>query len=155
MAKNGDANVILGTRSAIFTPMPNLGLVIVDEEHDGSFKQQSNFRYSARDLSFMRAKFANVPLILGTATPSLETLKNVSEKKLTRLTLSSRPGEAILPDVHLIDMRSQNSEALSIPLISKIKHYLGLGKQVMLFINRRGYAPIYYCLDCGLSLIHI
>ena len=149
MAKNGDANVILGTRSAIFTPMPNLGLVIVDEEHDGSFKQQSNFRYSARDLSFMRAKFANVPLILGTATPSLETLKNVSEKKLTRLTLSSRPGEAILPDVHLIDMRSQNSEALSIPLISKIKHYLGLGKQVMLFINRRGYAPIYYCLDCG------
>ena len=149
MAKNGDANVILGTRSAIFTPMPNLGLVVVDEEHDGSFKQQSNFRYSARDLSFMRAKFANVPLILGTATPSLETLKNVSEKKLTRLTLSSRPGEAILPDVHLIDMRSQNSEALSIPLISKIKHYLGLGKQVMLFINRRGYAPIYYCLDCG------
>ena len=149
MAKNGDANVILGTRSAIFTPMPNLGLVIVDEEHDGSFKQQSNFRYSARDLSFMRAKFANVPLILGTATPSLETLKNVSEKKLTRITLSSRPGEAILPDVHLIDMRSQNSEALSIPLISKIKHYLGLGKQVMLFINRRGYAPIYYCLDCG------
>ena len=149
MAKNGDANVILGTRSAIFTPMPNLGLVIVDEEHDGSFKQQSNFRYSARDLSFMRAKFANVPLILGTATPSLETLKNVSEKKLTRLTLSSRPGEALLPDVHLIDMRSQNSEALSIPLISKIKHYLGLGKQVMLFINRRGYAPIYYCLDCG------
>ncbi len=149
MAKNGDANVILGTRSAIFTPMPKLGLVIVDEEHDGSFKQQSNFRYSARDLSFMRAKFANAPLILGTATPSLETLKNVLEKKLTRLTLSSRPGDAILPDVDLIDMRSQGSEALSSPLISKIKHYLELGKQVMLFINRRGYAPIYYCSDCG------
>ncbi len=72
MAKTGETKVILGTRSAIFTPMPQLGLVIVDEEHDGSFKQQSNFRYSARDLSFMRAKFANVPLILGTATPSLE-----------------------------------------------------------------------------------
>ena len=148
LAKTGDAKVILGTRSAIFTPMPKLGLVIVDEEHDGSFKQQSNFRYSARDLSFMRAKFANVPLILGTATPSLETLKNILEKKLTRLTLSSRPGEAILPDVNLIDMRSQSSEALSSPLIAKTKHYLGINKQVMLFINRRGYAPIYYCPDC-------
>ena len=147
-AKNGDAKVILGTRSAIFTPIPNLGLVIVDEEHDNSFKQQSNFRYSARDLSFMRAKFANVPLILGTATPSLETLKNVIEKKLTRLTLTSRPGEAIMPSVDLIDMRSQPSEPLSKPLIARIKHHLLEGKQVMLFINRRGYAPIYYCTEC-------
>ena len=148
LAKTGQAKVILGTRSAIFTPMPQLGLVIVDEEHDGSFKQQSNFRYSARDLSFMRAKFANVPLILGTATPSLETLKNVLENKLARLTLSTRPGKAILPEVNLIDMRAQPSEALSTPLIAKIKHYLELDKQVMLFINRRGYAPIYYCTDC-------
>jgi len=148
MAKTGETKVILGTRSAIFTPMPQLGLVIVDEEHDGSFKQQSNFRYSARDLSFMRAKFANVPLILGTATPSLETLKNVLENKLARLTLSTRPGKAILPEVNLIDMRAQPSEALSTPLIAKIKHYLELDKQVMLFINRRGYAPIYYCTDC-------
>ena len=149
LAKNGDAKVILGTRSAIFTPIPNLGLVIVDEEHDNSFKQQSNFRYSARDLSFMRAKFANVPLILGTATPSLETLKNVIEKKLTRLTLTSRPGEAIMPSIDLIDMRSQPSEPLSKPLIAKIKHYLSESRQVMLFINRRGYAPIYYCTECG------
>ena len=148
MAKDGDAKVILGTRSAIFTPIPNLGLVIVDEEHDNSFKQQSNFRYSARDLSFMRAKFANVPLILGTATPSLETLKNVIEKKLIRLTLTSRPGEAIMPSVDLIDMRSQPSEPLSKPLIARIKHHLLEGKQVMLFINRRGYAPIYYCTEC-------
>ena len=148
MAKDGDAKVILGTRSAIFTPIPNLGLVIVDEEHDNSFKQQSNFRYSARDLSFMRAKFANVPLILGTATPSLETLKNVIEKKLIRLTLTSRPGEAIMPSVDLIDMRSQPSEQLSKPLIARIKHHLSEGKQVMLFINRRGYAPIYYCTEC-------
>jgi len=148
MAKDGDAKVILGTRSAIFTPIPNLGLVIVDEEHDSSFKQQSNFRYSARDLSFMRAKFANVPLILGTATPSLETLKNVIEKKLVRLTLTSRPGEAIMPSVDLIDMRSQPSEPLSKPLIARIKHHLSTGKQVMLFINRRGYAPIYYCSEC-------
>ena len=149
LAKNGDAKVILGTRSAIFTPIPNLGLVIVDEEHDNSFKQQSNFRYSARDLSFMRAKFANVPLILGTATPSLETLKNVIEKKLARLTLTSRPGEAIMPNIDLIDMRSQPSEPLSKPLIARIKHYLSESRQVMLFINRRGYAPIYYCTECG------
>ncbi|MDC0181896.1 primosomal protein N' [Candidatus Thioglobus sp.] len=149
LAKNGDAKVILGTRSAIFTPIPNLGLVIVDEEHDNSFKQQSNFRYSARDLSFMRAKFANVPLILGTATPSLETLKNVIEKKLALLTLTSRPGEAIMPSIDLIDMRSQPSEPLSKPLIARIKHYLSESRQVMLFINRRGYAPIYYCTECG------
>ena len=149
LAKNGDAKVILGTRSAIFTPIPNLGLVIVDEEHDNSFKQQSNFRYSARDLSFMRAKFANVPLILGTATPSLETLKNVIEKKLARLTLTSRPGEAMMPSIDLIDMRSQPSEPLSKPLIARIKHYLSESRQVMLFINRRGYAPIYYCTECG------
>ncbi len=113
MAKNGEAGVVLGTRSAIFTPMPNLGLVIVDEEHDGSFKQQTSFRYSARDLSFMRAKLANIPLILGTATPSLETLKNVVDRKLTRLVLSSRPGQAIMPEVNLIDMRNQTAEALS------------------------------------------
>ena len=149
LAKDGDAKVILGTRSAIFTPIPNLGLVIVDEEHDNSFKQQSNFRYSARDLSFMRAKLANVPLILGTATPSLETLKNVIEKKLARLTLTSRPGEAIMPSVDLIDMRSQPSEPLSKPLIARIKHHLSKSRQVMLFINRRGYAPIYYCTECG------
>ena len=148
MAKNGEAGVVLGTRSAIFTPMPNLGLVIVDEEHDGSFKQQSSFRYSARDLSFMRAKLASVPLILGTATPSLETLKNVVDKKLTRLVLSSRPGQAIMPEINLIDMRNQTAEALSVPLVAKMKHYLKEDKQVMLFINRRGYAPVFYCTDC-------
>ena len=148
MAKTGEAGVVLGTRSAIFTPMPNLGLVIVDEEHDGSFKQQSSFRYSARDLSFMRAKLASIPLILGTATPSLETLKNVFDKKLTRLVLSSRPGQAIMPEVNLIDMRNQTAEALSIPLVAKMQYYLKDNKQVMLFINRRGYAPVFYCTDC-------
>jgi len=148
MARTGEAGVVLGTRSAIFTPMPNLGLVIVDEEHDGSFKQQSSFRYSARDLSFMRAKLASIPLILGTATPSLETLKNVVDKKLTRLVLSSRPGQALMPEINLIDMRNQTVEALSVPLVAKMKHYLEDNKQVMLFINRRGYAPVFYCTDC-------
>jgi primosomal protein N' (replication factor Y) len=148
MAKNGEASVVLGTRSAIFAPMPNLGLVIVDEEHDGSFKQQSSFRYSARDLSFIRAKLASVPLILGTATPSLETLKNVVDKKLTRLVLSTRPGETVMPEVSLIDMRAQSAEALSLPLIDKMKRHLNNNNQVMLFINRRGYAPVFYCTEC-------
>jgi primosomal protein N' (replication factor Y) len=148
MAKNGEASVVLGTRSAIFSPMPNLGLVIVDEEHDGSFKQQSSFRYSARDLSFIRAKLANVPLILGTATPSLETLKNVVDKKLTRLVLSTRPGTTVMPEVSLIDMRTQSAEALSLPLIDKMKRHLNNNNQVMLFINRRGYAPVFYCTAC-------
>ncbi len=149
MAKNGEAGVVLGTRSAIFAPMPNLGLIIIDEEHDNSFKQQSSFRYSARDLSFIRAKQANIPLVLGTATPSLELLKNVMDEKITRITLTKRAGGATLPKVSLIDMRSNTDGALSKMLVEKTKQYLSAGKQVMLFINRRGYAPVYYCTQCG------
>ncbi len=149
MAKNGEAGVVLGTRSAIFAPMPSLGLIIIDEEHDGSFKQQSSFRYSARDLCFIRAKQANIPLVLGTATPSLETLKNVMDKKIERLTLTQRAGNATLPKVNLIDMRQHFDGLLSSPLIEKMQQYLSSGKQVMLFINRRGYAPVYYCKECG------
>ena len=149
MAKNTEAGVVLGTRSAIFAPMPNLGLIIIDEEHDGSFKQQSNFRYSARDLCFIRAKQANIPLVLGTATPSLEMLKNVIDKKITRITLTHRAGNATLPKVSLIDMRQHFDGLLSSPLIEKMTQYLSKGKQVMLFINRRGYAPVYYCKECG------
>lgn len=149
MAKNGEAGVVLGTRSAIFAPMPNLGLIIIDEEHDNSFKQQSSFRYCARDLSFIRAKQANIPLVLGTATPSLELLKNVMDQKITRVTLTKRTGGATLPKVSLIDMRSNTDGALSKMLVEKTKQYLSAGKQVMLFINRRGYAPVYYCTQCG------
>ncbi len=149
MAKDAIAGVVLGTRSAIFTPMPNLGLIIIDEEHDSSFKQQSGFRYCARDLCFVRAKQANVPVILGTATPSLEILKNVIDKKITRLTLTKRAGNAILPKVNLINMRAEAGNVLSVMLIAKMKQYLSNGKQVMLFINRRGYAPIYFCTQCG------
>lgn len=152
MAKNTEAGVVLGTRSAIFAPMPNLGLIIIDEEHDGSFKQQSSFRYSARDLSFIRAKQTNIPLILGTATPALETLKNAMDNKLTRLTLANRAGGVMMPKVSLIDMRS-NSEnghsALSKLLIEKMQQHLSKGKQVMLFINRRGYAPVFFCTECA------
>lgn len=149
MAKNGKAGVVLGTRSAIFAPMPKLGMIIIDEEHDGSFKQQSSFRYSARDLSFIRAKQAGIPLILGTATPSLETLKNSMDNKLTRLTLANRAGDASMPKVSLIDMRSNFDGALSKMLIEKMQQYLSKSKQVMLFINRRGYAPVYFCTECS------
>ena len=149
LAKNAEADVVLGTRSAIFAPMPNLGLIIVDEEHDQSFKQQSSFRYNARDLSFIRAKQAQVPLVLGSATPSLESLKNVMDAKLTRLKLTERASGALMPKLNLIDMRSNFDGALSKTLIEKIKRNLDAGKQVMLFINRRGYAPIFYCKQCS------
>ncbi|BAF61258.1 primosomal protein N' [Candidatus Vesicomyidisocius calyptogenae] len=149
MAKNGDAGVILGTRSAIFAPISNFGLIIIDEEHDNSFKQQSSFRYSARNLGFIRAQQSNIPLVLGTATPSLELLKIAMDKKITRITLTKRAGGATLPKVSLIDMRSNTNDALSKILIEKIKQYLSIDKQVMLFINRRGYAPIYYCTQCN------
>jgi ssRNA-specific RNase YbeY (16S rRNA maturation enzyme) len=109
MAKDGSAGVILGTRSAIFAPMPNLGLIIIDEEHDTSFKQQSSFRYSARDLCFVRAKQANIPVILGTATPSLEMLKQVMDKKITRLILKKRASGAPLPKVNLIDWQNSGN----------------------------------------------
>ena len=149
MAKNGEAGVVLGTRSAIFSPMPKLGMIIIDEEHDGSFKQQSSFRYSARDLSFIRAKQANIPLILGTATPSLETLKNSMDNKLTRLTLANRAGDVLMPKVSLIDMRTNQDGALSKLLVEKMQQQLSNNKQVMLFINRRGYAPVYFCTQCS------
>ena len=149
MAKNGEAGVVLGTRSAIFAPMPKLGMIIIDEEHDGSFKQQSSFRYSARDLSFIRAKQTNIPLILGTATPSLESLKNAMDDKLTRLTLANRASGVVMPKVSLIDMRSHTGGALSKLLIEKMQQYLAKDKQVMLFINRRGYAPVFFCTECG------
>ncbi len=148
MAKNGTAGVVLGTRSALFAPMPNLGLIIIDEEHDTSFKQQSSFRYSARDLCFVRAQQANIPVVLGTATPSLEMLKQVMDKKITRLKLTKRASGALLPKVSLIDMRTETGNALSALLIGKMQQHLKNNKQVMLFINRRGYAPVYFCTEC-------
>lgn len=147
LAKNGDAKVILGTRSAIFMPIKNLGLIVVDEEHDDSFKQQSGLRYSARDLSYIRAKQNNIPLVLGTATPSLETLNNVLNKKIERITLKNRAGKAKPPKINIIDMRG-NYSSLSELLLAQITKTLAKNKQVMLFINRRGYAPVYFCKSC-------
>jgi len=150
MAKNGEADIIIGTRSAIFTPIPNLGLIIIDEEHDASFKQQDGFRYSARDLAIVRAQAAACPVVLGTATPSLTTLFNADRRRYHHLALTQRAGHALPPSYHLIDLRRQKLQhGLSEPLLHEIQQALIRGHQVLLFINRRGYAPLLLCHVCG------
>lgn len=149
LAKENKAAVILGTRSAIFSQIPNLGFIIIDEEHDSSFKQQSGLRYSARDLAYVIAKQKNISLLLGSATPSLESIHNVNKNKLTLLNLTKRAGNAKMPQIKLIDMNIQKSKGISEALVLKIKSSLNNHKQVLLFINRRGYAPVYFCTDCN------
>ena len=149
LAKGNMSGIILGTRSAIFTPATNLGAIIIDEEHDSSFKQQSGLKYSARNLAFVRAKQCNIPLVLGSATPSLETLRNVADDKIKHLILKYRAGKSSLPKIITIDMKRETNSVLSDTLINKTKQCLSQKKQVMLFINRRGYAPIYHCKNCN------
>lgn len=149
-AKNGDVSIIIGTRSAIFTPLLNPGLIVVDEEHDASFKQQDNLRYSARDLAVVRARMENIPIILGTATPSLESLHNAKRDRYQLLTLTKRAGVAVQPTYHVIDVRGQRLQhGLSSHFISVIEKHLSQGNQILLFINRRGFAPILMCHECG------
>ncbi len=144
------AAVLIGTRSAVFAPFSNLGLILIDEEHDLSLKQQDGLRYSAKDVAIMRARNAKVPIVLGSATPSLETLYNVKQKRFTRLALNQRAGEAILPDIHLLDVRSQKLDnGLSAQLIQRMREHLQHGNQVLLFLNRRGFAPVLMCYECG------
>jgi primosomal protein N' (replication factor Y) len=149
-AAKGDAALLLGTRSAVLTPLPRLGLVIVDEEHDLSFKQQEGFRYSARDLALVRAKAADCPVILGSATPSLESLQRVQQGRYRLLTLTRRAGQAQLPHLGLVDIRKAPLESgLSRPLLNAMAQTLARGEQVLVFQNRRGYAPVLMCYDCG------
>jgi primosomal protein N' (replication factor Y) len=148
--KEGFANILLGTRSAVFTPMKNPGLIILDEEHDTSFKQQEGFRYSARDVAIMRARNYNIPIVLGTATPSLESLYNVQKNRFTHLVLPERTAGASHPDIRLIDCRNQQlNNHLSKPLIKAISKTLERNEQVILFVNRRGFAPVLMCHGCG------
>ena len=150
LSRSGKALVILGTRSAIWTPMKDPGLIIVDEEHDLSYKQQDGFRYSARDIAIMRGKLADIPVVLGSATPSMESLKNVDEKKFLELKLPERVGNVKQPSIKLIDMRAQPmTGALSKQLIQAIKTQVENGKQVLLFLNRRGFSPVMMCHQCG------
>lgn len=149
-ARSGKARILIGTRSAIFTPMPNLGIIIIDEEHDGSFKQQDGFRYSARDLAVVRANRLQIPLVLGSATASLETLSNAQQGRYQHLRLNTRAGNAKPPEIHLLDIRGQAlHEGFALETKVAIGQEIAAGNQVLVFLNRRGYAPTLECHDCG------
>lgn len=149
-AQSGHARIILGTRSAIFTPLPNLGLIILDEEHDLSYKQQESLRYHARDVALYRGYLQQCPVILGSATPSIDSYHLVEQKKLTSLQLNQRAGSASLPQLHTIDLKIAPKQfGLSIQLITKIHATLQRGEQVLIFLNRRGFAPVLFCESCA------
>lgn len=150
MARDGLAPIVLGTRSSVFTPLRNPGIFIVDEEHDLSFKQQDGLRYSARDVAVVRAMRANVPIVLGSATPSLESIHNVTIQRYQRISLPQRAGGAEPPTLGVVDMRKQPvHNGLSAALLFSIRKHLEAQGQVLLFLNRRGYAPILVCHGCG------
>lgn len=151
LAQSGRAQIVLGTRLALFTPMPKLKLIVVDEEHDSSFKQQDGLRYSARDMAVARGKQAGIPVILGSATPALETWYNASIGRYRLLELPARAiAEAALPAIHCIDIsRAKLADGLSDSLIEALRVRLERGEQSLVFINRRGYAPVMRCGQCG------
>jgi primosomal protein N' (replication factor Y) len=149
-AREGEVKVVLGTRSAVFAPLARPGLVVVDEEHDPSLKQADGLRYSARDVAVMRAQRAGVPVILGSATPSLESLHNVHCKRYGLLRLPNRAGGASPPTLRLVDLRGQTGAGgLSNQLATAMDTHLDLGQQVLLFLNRRGFSPVLMCNACG------
>lgn len=150
LTTNNKVQIIIGTRSAIFSPLKNLGLIIIDEEHDQSFKQQETLRYSARDVAIVYAKNLNIPVILGSATPSLESFYNAKQAKYQFLTLSQRAGHASLPKVQLLDIRNKYLEdGLAPATLEKIKTHIANQGQVLLFLNRRGFSPSLICHQCG------
>lgn len=150
-AFSGRAKIVLGTRSAVFAPVQDLGIIIVDEEHDSSFKQhEGGFRYSARDLAVVRAQRADVPVLLGSATPALETLNNVVTSRYVRLTLPRRADQAAPPRMALVDLRGNAVHAgISTPAVQAMERHLNESGQVLVFLNRRGYAPTLLCTACG------
>ena len=152
-----DARVVVGTRSAVFAPVSDLALIIVDEEHDSSYKQEETPRYHARDVAVMRAKMANAMVVLGSATPSLESYFNATKHKYALLELRDRVEQRPLPEVELVDMRQEFQETGSEQVISRklsaeIKERLERGEQAMVLLNRRGYSPVVLCRSCGKSL---
>lgn len=149
-AARGDARILVGTRSAVLVPLPRLALVVVDEEHDASFKQQEGFRYSARDLAIVRAQQASVPVILGSATPSLETLHGALQGRYRHWRMERRVASRPLPSVRLLDLRGAAlRDGLSEPMLDAIGRHTAAGNQALIFVNRRGYAPALICHDCG------
>lgn len=148
-ARDGLEPLVIGTRSAILTPFQDLGLIIVDEEHDPSFKQADGLRYSARDLAVKRARDLNIPLLLGSATPALETLHNAQSGRYTESKLLTRPGGAELPSMRVVDIRGVRLvEGIAPEMLDLIAKHIRAGNQALVFINRRGYAPTYLCMSC-------
>ena len=148
--QQGRCSILLGTRSALFTPLKNPGLIILDEEHDVSFKQQDGFRFSARDIAVVRGKLLHIPVLLGSATPSLESLHNVDKRRYQLLHLPDRAGNAIAPVLQLLDIRNKRmQEGLSEALVAEMRLTLAKHEQVLLFLNRRGFAPTLICHGCG------
>jgi primosomal protein N' (replication factor Y) len=148
-ARDGRARIVLGTRLAVFAPLPDLGLIVVDEEQDGSFKQSEGFRYSARDLAVARARQRGVPIVLGTATPAFETYHNAVTGRYTLLTLSTRIG-APAPRIACVDTRNEKlADGLSQRLLDAVRSRIAAGEQSLIFVNRRGYAPVLMCRACG------
>ncbi|PJC85644.1 primosomal protein N' [Vibrio sp. HA2012] len=149
-ARDKHAGIVIGTRSALFTPFRHLGIIIVDEEHDASYKQQDSLRYHARDVAIMRAHMEDIPIILGSATPALETLHNALNGKYHHLTLTQRAGSAVPARHSVLDIKGLYLESgLSAPLIAQMRKHLNAGNQVMLFLNRRGFSPALMCHECG------
>jgi len=160
LALRGDADLVLGTRLAVFAPLPRPGLIVVDEEHDPSYKQQEGARYSARDLAVARGRYEGVPVLLGSATPSLETWHNAlpadegGAGRYRRLAMPGRIGGGAWPRVRLVDMgrvprEAQRRSAVAAPLLEAIAERIARGEQSLVFLNRRGYAPVLHCADCG------
>jgi len=149
-AKNNEIGIVIGTRSSIFVPLAKPGMIIVDEEHDESFKQQDNLKYHARDIAVYRAKQLDIPLIMGSATPSLETLHNALNKRYHHLQLSERAANASMPTQLLLDVKGQHLEYGIAPgLIEKMRGQLKQGNQVLIFVHRRGFSPALLCHQCG------
>jgi len=154
--RRGEVDVAIGPRSALFTPFPRLGLIVVDEEGDGAYKQEENPRYNARDLAVVRAQSRKIPIVLGSATPSLESRENAAKGKYTLLKMLSRVEERPLPDVEVIDLRKEKGEKedrgfviFSSTLRDALRETFALGEQAIILINRRGYAPFLLCRECG------
>ncbi|WP_120994763.1 primosomal protein N' [Stutzerimonas urumqiensis] len=149
-ARDGEVDIVIGTRSALFTPLKRPGVIIVDEEHDASYKQQEGLRYHARDLAIVRARYEKLPVVLGSATPSLESLHNAHSGRYALLRLTQRAGGAQPPRLLRLDIKSRPLDAgLSMPLQQAIGQTLAAGHQVLVFLNRRGFAPTLLCHDCG------
>lgn len=148
----GLADLVLGTRLAVFAPLPRLGLIVVDEEHDASYKQQEGARYSARDLAVYRARLERVPVLLGSATPSLESWQRALDGRYRHVALPARVGDGALPRVRVFDMNRlprRETPALAPPIVEAIAARIARGEQSLLLLNRRGYAPVLHCADCG------